>query len=386
MLTRRSVLRSAAIAALVPLLSSCGNAGEILRVVLLANSLPPQLLRSFRSNLGKEATLQLTAESQLQDLFKLLQVWEEESPSPESASRWFSRLRLPFSGKKTPATADLISLGHYWLSEAIEKQLIAPLEVEGLAGWKNLPESMKELVQREGRFWGAPYRWGTTAIAYNRKRFEALGWTPTDWDDLWKPQLRDRISMIDEPREVIGLVLKTLGHSYNEPEPASMPQLKTALDEVHQHIRLYSSQAYLEPLIIEDVWVAVGWSTDLVSVAKRYPDIETIVPRSGTALWADLWVQPAVSRSNSGTRSLIQRWIEFCWQEQAARQISRFTAATSPILLSLERESLSSIISHHPLALPDADIIDRSEFIVPLPSKSQQQYETLWKDMRGVSR
>lgn len=36
-----------------------------------------------------------------------------------------------------------------------------------------------------------------------------------DWEDLWRPELAGKISMIDSPREVIGAVLKCMGASYN---------------------------------------------------------------------------------------------------------------------------------------------------------------------------
>jgi len=36
-----------------------------------------------------------------------------------------------------------------------------------------------------------------------------------DWEDLWRPELAGRISMVDSPREVIGAVLKYMGASYN---------------------------------------------------------------------------------------------------------------------------------------------------------------------------
>ncbi|MDY7015482.1 MAG: extracellular solute-binding protein, partial [Cyanobacteriota bacterium] len=193
------------------------------------------------------------------------------------------------------------------------------------------------------------------------------------------------ISIIDQPREVIGLVLKTLGYSYNEENPASIPELKTALKALHQHVKFYSSTTYLQPLILEDAWVAVGWSTDLVPVAQQYPNIETLVPRSGTALWADLWVKPSVSRSDRVSQSVIDNWIDFCWQEQTARQISRFTTATSPILLSLDRATLAAIAQKNPLALPEAETIDRSEFILPLSPESQQQYKALWKEIRAIN-
>lgn len=39
-----------------------------------------------------------------------------------------------------------------------------------------------------------------------------------------------------------------------------------------------------------DVWVAVGWSSDVLPVVKRMSNVAVIVPKSGASLWADLWV------------------------------------------------------------------------------------------------
>lgn len=51
-----------------------------------------------------------------------------------------------------------------------------------------------------------------------------------DWDDLWRPQLAGRISMIDSPREIVGAVLKSMGASYNIHDIVSqVPGGKTAL-------------------------------------------------------------------------------------------------------------------------------------------------------------
>lgn len=38
------------------------------------------------------------------------------------------------------------------------------------------------------------------------------------------------------------------------------------------------------------MWVAVGWSSDVIPVAKRMSNVAVIVPKSGASLWADLWV------------------------------------------------------------------------------------------------
>lgn len=48
---------------------------------------------------------------------------------------------------------------------------------------------------------------------------------------------------------------------------------------------------YLKAFGVGDVWVAVGWSTDIIPFAKRSSNVAVIVPKSGASLWADLWVR-----------------------------------------------------------------------------------------------
>ena len=159
----------------------------------------------------------------------------------------------------------------------------------------------------------------------------------TDWQDLWQPELRDRISLLDSPRETMGLTLKKLGYSYNTENLDSVPQLETELLALHQQAKLYSSDHYLEPLILGDTWVAVGWSTDILPLLKRYQNIEFVIPQSGTSLWADIWVKPSASptlsaNDNESIPMLAEQWIDYCWKPQAAKQISLFTDGISPIL------------------------------------------------------
>lgn len=55
-------------------------------------------------------------------------------------------------------------------------------------------------------------------------------------------------------------------------------------------VRLFDSMNYLKAFGVGDVWVAVGWSSDVIPVAKRMSNVAVVVPKSGASLWADLWV------------------------------------------------------------------------------------------------
>lgn len=388
---RRAFLEGAGILALAQLTSGCSNGDPAsLKVRILKNSIPAQLIGEFHRELKQAANLKFEPENQLEDLFNYLIAMKRQGNKKEPQQQWC----LPLFGWCEPASTDLVTLGDYWLEKAIEQQLIQPLEIKDLNGWKQLPQPWKDLVERDRHkekekktkdkeIWGAPYRWGTTVIIYDRNKFKALGWKPKDWSDLWRPELRDRISLLDQPREVIGLTLKKLGLSYNTSDLSNVPKLREELRRLHQQVKFYSSDNYLQPLILEDTWVAVGWSTDVLPLRASKPQLAAVVPQSGTALWADLWVKPASVKGEKKT--LIKEWIDFCWQRKPASDITLLSKAASPILIKEKRADLPQDLRDDHLLLPNASVLKKSEFLKPLDQSALQQYQSLWKEIRVKS-
>lgn len=379
------------------MLTGCSRPpGSTLTLQLLQRSIPLQVLSQF-TQAHPAITLQTTPEAQLQSLFERLQTWQRTSKTSPPPSSWRLPDWVPFVGDRSKQVVpDLVTLGDYWLDPAIQQGLLQPLDPRQFQNWQNLDPQWQALVTRstpagqsstQNQVWAAPYRWGSTVIAYRQDVFAARQLTPpTDWSDLWRSDLRGRISLLDNPREVIGLTLKKLGKSYNTDNLTAIAHLKAELLTLQQNIKFYSSTNYLQPLLLEDTWVAVGWSQDILPWITRSQQIAAIVPRSGTALWADLWVRP--TSSPAPTASHAAAWIDFCWQTRIANQITQLSQATSPITLTLPPEQLPSELQHQALLLPDRTIWQASEFLQPLSKSAIQQYQTVWETVRqaGASR
>jgi putative spermidine/putrescine transport system substrate-binding protein len=388
MLSRRSFLIGSSTIAIAQGLSGCSDGKNSLSVLLLKGSIPPQLIGAFYKQNSSEKKISFKPEAQLKDILSLLESWQQK---PEDNEGWQNQ--IPFIKKSPTVSANLVTLGDYWLNEAITKKLIEPFNVTDLNGWQQLPPRWQTLVKRNesgnldenGQIWGAPYRWGSTIIAYRQDKFDELGWKPRDWGDLWREELRDRISLLDNSREVIGLTLKKLGHSYNEKDLSKIPNLKAELFALQKQVKLYSSDRYLEPLILGDTWLAVGWSSDILGITSRYNEIKAVIPRSGTSLWSDVWVKPTQAEETSvgsDRAALLKKWIDFCWQTESASQISLFTNAASPRILELKADELPKDIRNNPLLVVDAAMLDKSDFLYPLSVETQKQYEQLWREMR----
>ncbi len=380
---RRSFLLGIGTVALSQLLVGCGGNKQVtLNVQLLKGSIPGQVVNQFSKGLQQKVQLKFAPVEKLQDLFQKLQSLQKK-PNTNDEQGW--RRVLPFAQSQKATKADLVTLGDYWIDLAIEKKLIQPLEVAKIKQWSALPKQWQELVTRndqglvdpKGKVWAVPYRWGSTVIIYRRDKFQESGLEPpTDWSDLWRNELQGRISLLNQPREVIGLVLKKLGKSYNT-NNLDIPNLEKELRLLNQKVKFYDSTRYLEPLITGDTWLAVAWSSDVVQLIGRYPRLATVIPQSGTALWADVWVNPI----GQDSQALLYEWIDFCLNPDIAKQISLLTKTNSPIPTNITasdfQESLRSLL------LVNSEVLEKSEFLLPLPQSVADQYESLFAKIKG---
>lgn len=358
-------------------LSGCRAATTpILPVALLADSVPPPLLGELEEQLTDQARLRVFSIDTLNQIYDLLRRGGVPNVS-------FLRRLVQ---QRSPTPPQLATLGDAWLTSAIRNDLIVPVAVESLAGWERLPPPWQQLVRRNaaglmaeaGSLWGAPYRWGMLAIAYRLEQFPDT--PPTDWEVLWRDDLTRKIALPDRARAVIGLTLKSLGYSANTTDPTQLAAVAPKLAALQQQVRLYSSDAYLQPLTLGDVSVAVGWTTDILPILQRNPRLGAVIPAAGTLLTADLWVQPNAAAATL-TDGIWQNWVEFFWQPDIAQRLSLLGAGASPVVVT-ERATQPDSLRTNELLLPAADRLNQSEFLLPLSPASAATYSALWQQMR----
>ncbi|KAF3629222.1 putative ethanolamine-phosphate cytidylyltransferase-like isoform X1 [Capsicum annuum] len=359
-----------------------------LRVVSLSDSFPPVWLKDFMRSQGKRVKLRSEFRQSLQDIFHELCI----------------PLQKGKINAKSALAADVVTLGDTWLSYAIEKRLIEPMDgLEDQDWFENLSEKWKVYLRRSdegkldsnGKIWAAPYRWGSIVIAYKKSEFQKRKMAPIeDWADLWRPELAGRISMVDSPREIVGAVLRYMGASYNTMDMSEVAGGREAVQKnlasLVKQVRLFDSCHYLKAFGAGDVWVAVGWSNDVIPAAKRLSNIAVVVPNSGASLWADFWAIPAASRVATdqiggrvrGPSPVVHQWIEFCLQAERFKGDvvpgASPNALESPIKVSEELTKGRPKLETNLIAgVPPSDILAKCELIEPLPENTLSEYRWL---------
>ncbi len=370
------------------------NADPMLRIATLKRALPPRLVNTFRETQRETQSdplrLKIDTEATVAELFHQLQQWHA---GEETAQSW-----LPFNllgQSSSSAIANWVSLSDYWLTAAIQQELISPLEVNAIPNWSDLPMIWQSHLQRDrqgllseqGSLWAAPYRWGSLMIVYSRQHLDRISWQPTQWQDLWNPKLARRVALPNHPRLVLGLVLKSLGYSINAADPAAQPEFTEALAALHSQVKVYDSDNYLQPLLQGDTWIAVGWSTDIRPALSQYRQLEAIVPDPGTILSADVWVKPRPKGNSSSPATLTEldkAWLSYWWQSETATPFSLFSEGLSPLLIASPiLTETDTDLSPEKVLLPTANQLEQSEFIEPLLPAGVENYTTIWRKLRG---
>lgn len=292
-----------------------------LRVVGLRGSVPPIWLKDFMLSQGKRVKITFESQGDLKEIMSALgSVLKKKQVTPRSI-----------------VAADIVTLGDSWLHAAVSGRLIQPIDNAEQHEWFNrLGPKWQAFLRRDqdgcldpkGLIWGAPYRWGSMVIAYRTDKLSKNNIPGIeDWKDLWKPELTGKIAMVDSSREVVGAVLKSLGASYNTQDfdkdvKGGRAAVKQQFLALQKQVKVFDSVYYLKALASDDVWVAVGWSNDVIPVAKRMSNVRVVAPKSGASLWADLWTIPAANSIPSskigsrvyGASPLTHQWFDFCLQ------------------------------------------------------------------------
>src|SRR5512134_2873661 len=123
-------------------------------------------------------------------------------------------------------------------------------------------------------------------------------------DMIFKPEVARRfadcgITFVDEPTDVIPMVMLYLGHDPNSLDPIHLAEVEKVLKGVRPYIRYFSSAKMLIDLPNEEVCIAMSWSGDYAQAMWRAEQVGRPVelayttPREGTLAWFDLWFIPA---------------------------------------------------------------------------------------------
>jgi spermidine/putrescine transport system substrate-binding protein len=264
----------------------------------------------------------------------------------------------------------------YMVKQMIELGLLTPIDRSQIKGMETLMEKWQSPPYDPDNTHSVPISWGTTGFIYNKQE---LSPGPTDWDYLWDNQdkLSGRITLLDDVREVIGASLKSLGYSYNSTDPAELEEAYQKLLELKPAIASFQTYGWEDQLISGDLLLSMTYSVLGNALSADNPDLEYVIPNSGSSVWTDTMVVP----KSAPNVDAAYEWINFMLEpENAAFAIEqlKFASPNQAVVDILPTE----LTSNEKLFVP-TETLNKFEGIAPV-DEATEMYDRYWTELKSA--
>ncbi|MGZ0084758.1 ABC transporter substrate-binding protein [Caldibacillus thermoamylovorans] len=268
------------------------------------------------------------------------------------------------------ATFDVAVPSDYAISKMIEENLLLPLDHSKLPNLKYIEPRFLNLSFDPHNRYSVPYFWGTVGIVYNRRMLG--GKTITSWNDLWDPDLRNQILLVDGAREVMGMALNSLGYSLNDTNKEHLQEAKRKLDRLMPNVKAIVGDEIKLLLANEEAAVGVVWSGDAAEIISENEALDYVVPKEGSNVWFDNMVIPKTAKNIEGAHA----FINFMLDPKHAAQNAEYVGYSTPNRAALRY--LPKDIANDRRFYPDLDAAGRLEVYENLGKRMLAYYNELF--------
>lgn len=263
------------------------------------------------------------------------------------------------------ATYDVAMPSEYMIEKMLEEDLLFPLDHKKLPNFKYIDERFLNLSFDEGNKYSVPYFWGTVGILYNPELLP--GKTFTSWDDLWDPDLKSSILLVDSAREVIGMGLNSLGYSLNDTNREHLQEAFEKLKKLTPNIKAIVGDENKLLMKNNEAPIALTWSGDALDIMWENEALDYVVPEEGSNLWFDNMVIPKTADNLEGAHL----FINFMLDPEVAAQNTDYVGYSTP--------------NEAALALLDEEVTEDERFYPPEELTDRLEvYENLGREMLGL--
>lgn len=264
----------------------------------------------------------------------------------------------------------------YMVQQMVELDMLTAIDHSQVEGLKNVLDKWVSPVYDPNNQHSVPYSWGTTGFVYNS---EALKQAPTDWDYLWDNQesLNRKMTLLNDVREVLGGVLRSLGYSYNSTDPAELEAAYEKLVELKPAIASFTTDGWRDQLVTGDLVLAMGYSVDAIDTMSANPQLRYVIPASGSSLWTDTMVIPKTAPNAEAAYA----WINYMYEaESGAAVVDKLKIATPN---QAAFELVSDELKSDKTLFPPEEILANCEGIAPV-GDTAELYDKYWTQLTSA--
>jgi spermidine/putrescine transport system substrate-binding protein len=216
--------------------------------------------------------------------------------------------------------------------------------------------------------------WNGTGIAYNR----SLQPPPARWADLWSPRLKGRLTMLDDPEDMLGACLKKLGLPFSATAPAQLARAEQEAIAQKPLLRAYLNAEVRDQLVAGDVLAAQLWSMTAQQAIDAAPHLAFVYPAEGFPLYCDC----AVVLRESRRSRLAHQFLDYLLRPAVSAKIVEATRTATANAAALD--FLPESVRRTPSLYPPPEVFDRGEWPRTLDPATQRLRDRIWTEIKSA--
>lgn len=252
------------------------------------------------------------------------------------------------------AAYDLVVPSTYFINKMSNEGMLQKIDTTKLQNFKNLDPTLLHQSFDPNNDYSIPYIWGATAIGVNRDEVDPT--TITSWADLWKPEYKSSILLLDDAREVFQIALLKLGYSGNTTDAGQIDQAYQELVKLMPNVIAFNSDSPANPFIEGEVNVGMLWNGSAYIARQEGIPIEFIWPKEGAIFWMDSLSIPANARNVDGAMQLI----DFLLRPEVAARVAAEIGYPTPNKEA--KKLLPPEVANDTSLYPDEETIKQGEW------------------------
>jgi len=277
--------------------------------------------------------------------------------------------------RANPGKYDVIIMEGYIVPSMKDLKLIEKLDLNKIQNYKNVKKELieKPIYDHQGKY-SVPHLWGgTKGLVYNDKFVKEH---IDSWKVLWDKKYRNKIALMDEPRNLLIPLLKISGYSLNTKEPNELKIAeKNALLLKKNGVILGDTLGNIEKVMSGEIWIAQAFNGDVFYKAGHRKDIKFVLPVEGSDISCDYTCLSCDSKNKEGA----YKFINYLLRPDISAKFANNFFYVSPVFGA--EKYIDKKILNNPVVYPPADRMKKGEAFMDI-GDIENEYNRIFDLMR----
>lgn len=277
---------------------------------------------------------------------------------------------------------DIMTMTDSMTGLAIREGFTQELDHAKIPNFKNLLPALRDVGFDPGRMNSLPWQSGFVGIAYNKAKYPKGLRTVSD---LWHPELKGRVTVLQEMRDTMGLLLLENGADVEGEWGDS--EFDNAVDVLSKQfadgqIRQVADKSNMNDFISGEAVAGIVSSSDITQMNIENGDQWAfVIPEAGCMLWSDNLMVPVASPRKTNAEKIM----DYYYEPEVAAQVAAYVQYTTPVQGAKEAmEKVDPSLMDNPLIFPSESDLAKARVFRSLSDKEESNYYSQFQKAFGA--